>query len=648
MIDVVRQSQQIFDAEARYLAPGTQSVALFSRLCMDRGEGAVLWDVDGNRYVALLAGVGVASLGYAHPRYVAEMTRQLERVHVGSFTSQHRADLVKLIASIAPGDLNRTQLYSSGAEAVEAAVRLARAATGRHEIMGFWGGFHGKTGGVLPLLSGSFKHGLGPLMPGNYSSPYASCARCAFDKTFPSCHWHCVDFVRSKIALETTNDIAAIIVEPIQGTAGNIVPPPGYLRELQALAHEIGALLICDEMITGFGRTGRMFAVEHDSIVPNVLLVGKGFGGGFPVSGIVIREPIAFSKPWANPSGSSSSYGGNPLAAAAAHVTIETIIEEELIEHSRRLGGLMLVEMERWENEIPIVSDVRGRGLMLGMDLVVPGTRRLLDKKVTRWIFDTLLARGVIAMIYNPEVRINPPLVITDEQAMEALGTVKAVLEEAAERVRESGPGRRGVGGSALLPAGRLARRARTRVYACIAGCRDARQPHRRARRRAPLLVLQRLDQRRGRAVVHRVRRPRQRGRPAGPAARDVNAHGPFPRRPVRQSPVREPLRPSRRASVRGGVGMGRRGARARRAAVPHVPGRCGGLPPPSLSLLRGGEGQRAGSARAGRSRRRLGVGANLGMALRRLRAAPSLAVPADHRAGARPRRPSRSRGNAR
>ena len=438
MIQLETQSRKIFDAEARYLAPGTQSVALFSKLCMDRGEGAVLWDVDGNRYVDLLAGVGVASLGYAHPRYVAEMTRQLERVHVGSFTSQHRAELVELIASIAPGDLNRTQLYSSGAEAVEAAVRLAKAATGKHEILGFWGGFHGKTGGVLPLLSGSFKHYLGPLTPGAYSSPYASCSRCAFGKTFPSCHWHCVDFLRQKIALETTNDIAAIIVEPIQGTAGNVVPPPGYLRELRTLATELGALLICDEMITGFGRTGTMFAVEHDGIVPDVLMVGKGFGGGFPVSGLVIREPIAFSKPWANPSGSSSSYGGNPLAAAAAHVTIQTIIEEELVEHSRRLGALMLAEMRRWEAEIPIVSDVRGRGLMLGMDLVVPGTRRLLDKNVTRWIFDALLGRGVIAMIYNPEVRINPPLVITDEQAMEALGAVKAVLEEAVQRVRPS------------------------------------------------------------------------------------------------------------------------------------------------------------------------------------------------------------------
>src|SRR5438876_9092891 len=437
MIDLVTQSesQRVFELEAQHLAPGTQSVALFSKLCMDRGEGALLWDIDGNRYIDLLAGVGVASLGYAHPRYVAELTKQLERVHVGSFTSEHRAALVKLIAEVAPGDLNRTQLYSSGAEAVEAAVRLAKSRTGHRELIGFWGGFHGKTGGVLPLLGASFKHQLGPLMPGSYLSPYAGCARCAFDKTFPSCEWHCVDFLRKKIDVETTGDVAAIIVEPIQGTAGNVVPPPGYLKLLRDLADQLGALLICDEMITGFGRTGKMFAIEHEGILPDILTVGKGFGGGFPMSGVIAREEIAFSKPWANPSGSSSSYGGNPLAAAAAHVTIQTIVEDGLVEHARRLGGKMLAEMKRWESELPIVSDVRGRGLLLGMDLVVPGTRRLLDKKTTRWMFDALLARGVLAMIYNPEVRINPPLVIEEEEAMGALATMKDVLGEAAERL---------------------------------------------------------------------------------------------------------------------------------------------------------------------------------------------------------------------
>jgi len=428
------KSKSLFDAEARYLAPGTQSVALFSQMCIDRGDGAILYDVDGNRYIDLLAGVGVASLGYAHPKYVAALQRQIARVHVGSFTSEHRAALVKLLAELAPGDLNRTQLYSSGAEAVEAAVRLAKSSTGHRELVGFWGGFHGKTGGVLPLLGSSFKHQLGPLMPGTYLAPYAGCARCVFDKTFPACGWHCVDFLRRKIDVETTRDVAAIIVEPIQGTAGNIVPPPGYLKELRRLADELGALLICDEMITGFGRTGKMFAIEHEGVIPDVMTIGKGFGGGFPMSGIIAREGVAFAKPFANPSGSSSSYGGNPLAAAAARITIETILEEGLVEHARRLGATMLAEMKRWEGDVPIVSDVRGRGLLLGMDLVAPGTRTLLDRKTTRWIFDTLLARGVLAMIYNPEVRINPPLVIQEDDAMTALATMKDVLSEAAER----------------------------------------------------------------------------------------------------------------------------------------------------------------------------------------------------------------------
>jgi 4-aminobutyrate aminotransferase-like enzyme len=430
------RSEAFFEAEAAHLAPGTQSVALFSRLCMDRGEGALLYDVDGNRYIDLLAGVGVASLGYAHPKYVAAMQRQVARVHVGSFTSEHRAALVKLIADVTPGDLNRTQLYSSGAEAVEAAVRLAKSYTGKTEVVGFWGGFHGKTGGVLPLLSGSFKHGLGPLMPGMYSSPYASCARCAFDKTFPSCEWHCVSFLRRKLELETTGDLAAILVEPIQGTAGNIVPPPGYLTVLRRLADELGALLIADEMICGFGRTGRMFASEHEAVVPDIMLVGKGFGGGFPMSGVIARESVAFAKPWANPSGSSSSYGGNPLAACAARVTIETILEEDLVAHSRDLGARMLAELASWEAELPIIRSVRGRGLMIGFDLVAPGTTTLLDKPTCRWIFDTLLARGVLAMIYNPEVRINPPLVIREDEAMQALAVMKDVLREAAERTR--------------------------------------------------------------------------------------------------------------------------------------------------------------------------------------------------------------------
>jgi 4-aminobutyrate aminotransferase / (S)-3-amino-2-methylpropionate transaminase / 5-aminovalerate transaminase len=349
---------------------------------------------------------------------------------VGSFTTEHRAALVEMLARITPGDLRRTQFYSSGAEAVEAAVRLAKAATKRTEIVGFWGGFHGKTGGVLPLLSGTFKHGLGPLMPGMYSSPYASCGNCALGKEPTSCAWACVNFLKRKIELETTNDVAAIIVEPVQGTAGNVIPPVGYLRELRAFADSIGALLIADEMITGFGRTGTMFGVDHDGVVPDIMLLGKGFGGGFPMSGLVAREEVAFATPWANPSGSSSSYGGNPLAAAAAREAINIILEDDLVAHSARLGARLLVELQRWEREIPMVRRARGRGLMLGFDLVDPASGRLLDKARCRRIFDACLDRGVLAMIYNPEVRINPPLVIDEAVALEGFGMIEEVLRD--------------------------------------------------------------------------------------------------------------------------------------------------------------------------------------------------------------------------
>src|SRR5260370_35122838 len=162
-------------------------------------------------------------------------------------------------------------------------------------------------------------------------------------------------------------------------------------------------------MITGFGRTGKMFAIEHESVLPDVLTVGKGFGGGFPMSGVIAREEVAFAKPWANPSGSSASYGGNPLAAAAARVTIETIIEDQLVEHARVLGAKMLAEMKRWESELPIVSDVRGRGLMIGMDLVVPGPRQLLAKKPTRWRLAPWLARDVLPRVHQPTGGNNAP-----------------------------------------------------------------------------------------------------------------------------------------------------------------------------------------------------------------------------------------------
>lgn len=430
------KSTECFEFEKKYISPGIQTIATLSQIAFDRGEGCILQDLDGNRFIDFFAGVGVASLGYNHPRYVQVMQEQVAKVHVGSFTSRHRAELSHLLSTIAVGDLRRTQYYSSGAEAVEAALRLAKSYTGKTEFLGFWEGFHGKTQGVLGLLGDDFKHRLGPLPDGTYNTPYANCRHCPLNQTFPACDFECVKFLRKKIRYETLNNIAAIVVEPIQGTAGNVIPPPGFLRQLRTVADDIGALLIVDEMITGFGRTGKMFGCQHDEVVPDIITIGKGFGGGFPMTGLMSRDEVIFSKPFANPSGSSSSYGGNPFASAAAYITVKTIIEEGLVENSARVGAFMLERLMTFKKKFPFVGDVRGKGLLIGMELVKHAdTKEKLDKQYTRMIFLECLKRGLIVMGYNPDIRINPPLIMTREIAEEGIDIMERAFSHVADRI---------------------------------------------------------------------------------------------------------------------------------------------------------------------------------------------------------------------
>src|SRR5262244_2457369 len=315
--EVGPRSRQIFEREQRHVAPGLQSFALYSGLAMARGEGCTLIDVDGNTYIDFIAGIGVGSVGHCHPHYVDSLKRQVERLTFGSFTTEARTKLLEMLASLTPEGLTRIQMFSGGAEAVEAALRLAKAATGKDEVIGFWGGFHGKTGGVLGLLGSDFKHHLGPFTPGQHLSPFADCYRCPLRLRYPDCGIACADYVRDVIKNQTGGEIAAIIVEPIQGTAGNVIPPEGFLRTIQAIAKEHDALLFCDEMITGFGRTGLMWGSDHDGVIGDIMTVGKGVGGGFPLSAVISTEALTNARPWSNPSASSSSYGGNPLASAA-------------------------------------------------------------------------------------------------------------------------------------------------------------------------------------------------------------------------------------------------------------------------------------------------------------------------------------------
>ncbi|MBI4593796.1 MAG: aminotransferase class III-fold pyridoxal phosphate-dependent enzyme, partial [Candidatus Rokubacteria bacterium] len=322
--------------------------------------------------------------------------------------------------------------FSGGAEAVEAALRLAKAATGKHEVIGFWGAFHGKTGGVLGLLGSEFKHHLGPFLPGQYLSPYADCYRCPLKLRYPACGIACAEHLRDVIRYQTAGDIAAIIVEPIQGTAGNVVPPAGFLRAIQTIAREHGALLIADEMLTGFGRTGAMWGSDHDGVTPDVMTVGKGMGGGFPLSGVISTDDLTSRRPWSNPSASSSSYGGNPLAAAAGLASLEIILKENLVKNAERVGTVMLERLETLQEKYRCIGDVRGKGLMLGIELVRDRvTKEPIAREVTRALYEECLRRGLVAMCYSPSIRINPPLIIDEHRALEGL----AILDEALEAV---------------------------------------------------------------------------------------------------------------------------------------------------------------------------------------------------------------------
>jgi len=427
------KSQALVAAEADYLAPGIQRIAQLSQLALVEGRGCTLIDADGNEYLDFFAGVAVASLGHSHPRFVSSLVNQIQRLAVGSFTTEPRVALLKLLAELAPGSLKRTQLYSGGAEAVEAAIRLAKAYTKKHEVVGFWGGFHGKTGGVMGLIGDEWKQKWGPLAPGTHLVPYADCYRCPFKLTHPDCGMFCLDFIRQSIKTSTAGLIAAIIIEPMQGTAGNVIPPPEFVPGIAAIARENEALLIADEMITGFGRTGEMFGCDHTETVPDVMTIGKGFGSGFPVTGLISTDEITAAYPFAKPSSSSSSYGGNPLGAAAALTTIETILDEELVDNAERVGAFLLRELQRLQDKYEFIGDVRGRGLLIGLDLVKNrSTKTPLSAAVTEQIFLGALRRGLILMGYFSRVRINPPLILTETEARDGVAILDEVFAEVA------------------------------------------------------------------------------------------------------------------------------------------------------------------------------------------------------------------------
>lgn len=417
--------------EDAHIAPGLQNYAITSGIAVDHARGSAITDVDGNVHLDFIGGIGVNALGHSHPKVTQAIADQVMRASVGSLTSEARVELVERLASHEPAPgLHRVQLYSSGAEAVESALRLAKSYTGKSELVSFWGGFHGKTMGVLSLMGSSFKDGLGPMVPGSHIVPYADCYRCPIGATYPSCGIGCAELARKQMKQDSAGRIAAIIAEPMQGTNGNVIPPNEFLPAVRSIADELGALFIADEMITGFGRTGKYWGVSHSGVRPDIVTLGKAFGGGFPLSAVLTTDAISKAKPWSNPSGSSSSYGGNPLGAAAGAAALAAIDDEELVENARVVGEKFLAMLQPFVDDYSFVGEVRGRGMFLAIEMVKDKkTREPVSPACAKSVYDACIQRGLLTMAYAPRIRLQPSLTLDEGTAANAAAILREVFQ---------------------------------------------------------------------------------------------------------------------------------------------------------------------------------------------------------------------------
>lgn len=397
-------------------------------LVIERGEGAVVEDVDGNRFLDFNAGIAVVATGHAHPRVVSAIQTQARKFLHMSGTDFYYEGLVRLaekLVEVTPGDFpKRVYFGNSGAEAIEAAIKLARYHTGRDKFIAFFGSFHGRTMGALSLTGSKVvqRRGFHPSLP-VYHLPYPN----AYRSDDPAkCAWEAVEQLEERVfkTILPPEEVAAIFVEPIQGEGGYLVPPAEFHRELRRIADKYGILLVHDEVQSGMGRTGRMFASDHFGVVPDIVTIAKGIASGMPLSAMVARAEIMNWGPGAH----ASTFGGNPVAVAAALATIE-LLEDGIIRNAAEMGDYLMNRMREWPRRFRHVGDVRGLGLMIGIEIVqdretkerAPGLRDRLEMLA--------FERGLLTLGCGPNsLRLCPPLVITQEQAEFAVDTLEQCL----------------------------------------------------------------------------------------------------------------------------------------------------------------------------------------------------------------------------
>ena len=423
------KAKAIIERDHQYTAPAYGRVY---PLVVKEGRGMVVEDVDGNLFLDFMAGIAVCSTGHSHPRIVKAIEEQARKfLHIcgSDYYYEPMADLAETINRLAPGAAPKKIFFTnSGAEAVEAAFKLARHHTKRQHVIAFHGAFHGRTLGALSLTASRASHRayFGPLIPGVHHLPYGFCHRCPYQLTYGSCGIECVAVIEKFLFRHEVrpDEVAAIFVEPIQGEGGYVVPPPEYLPMLQEICRRYGILLVLDEIQSGFGRTGRMFACQHWGIEPDIVCAAKGIASGMPLGAMIARAEIST---WTR-SSHGSTFGGNPVACAAALATIE-LLEEGLVENAAKVGAILKDQLAALKGRHAVIGDVRGLGLMIGVEFVTRDSAHIPDAQLRDRVMQKCFEKGLLLLSCGEStLRFCPPLIVTAAEVKTAVAIFEAAV----------------------------------------------------------------------------------------------------------------------------------------------------------------------------------------------------------------------------
>jgi len=403
-----------------------------------KADGAIIEDVDGNRFIDFAGGIGTMNIGHSRPEVTRAIIEQAEKFTHTCFSVMMYEPYVALaerLTKLTPGDFPKKALFlNSGAEAVENAVEIARYATGRPAIIVFDNAYHGRTLMTMTMTAKvkPYKYRFGPYAPEVYRAPFPYHYRMHMTPTEAS--RFCLQELERMFVGEVAPDqVAAVVIEPVQGEGGFMIAPPGFLRDLKSLCEKHGILFIADEIQTGFCRTGKMFAVQHDGVVPDLLLIAKSMGAGMPISGVIGRADLMDAPP---PGYLGGTYSGNPVACAAALAVLDLYEQEDLAARSRAIGQTILNRFSQLQQQYAFIGDVRGLGAMVAMELVKDRTTKEPDTQATNEILAAAHQRGLIlikAGMYDNVIRVLVPLCVTDEQLQQALDIIDASVRVAAD-----------------------------------------------------------------------------------------------------------------------------------------------------------------------------------------------------------------------